>query len=249
MKARKILPVIFSLAGGAGVIVISYLTAKTTFKIAWNNKDEKLSKKEFIKKYWKDYIPALVSGSITIASIASSCIIGKSTEASLSSACIALNQGYNKYKDKVKDVLGLDKHEQIMTEIAKDELKEKNINPSYRDGLILCHEEHIGWFETTPETLALAYADLNQRLMCYDYGKTAYYSMLYNFVNDHDIHLLYVDKDDEELNKSLMWGWSSEYLWDTYGYCWIHMACQDSVTDDGQEFKEIIKKEKNSLFY
>ena len=144
MKARKILPVIFSLAGGAGVIVISYLTAKTTFKIAGNNKDEKLSKKEFIKKYWKDYIPALVSGSITIASIASSCIIGKSTEASLSSACIALNQGYNNYKDKVKDVLGLDKHEQIMTEIAKDELKEKNINPSYRDGLILCHEEHIG---------------------------------------------------------------------------------------------------------
>ena len=105
---------------------------------------------------------------------------------------------------------------------------------------MLCHEEHIGWFETAPETLALAYADLNQRLMCYDYkGRTSYYSMLYNFVTDHDIHLINVE-DENKLNENLMWGWSAEYLNDRYNYCWIHMSCEDCVTDDGQEFKEII---------
>ena len=236
MGARKVLPVIFSIIGGAGVILTSYLTAKATMQVAEDKKDEKLSKKDFIKKYWKKYIPALISGGATIASITSSCIIGKKTEASLSASAIALSQVYNKYKGKIKNTLGVDIHRDIMGKIAEDELKNNDVKCS-ADDTILCHEEHIGWFETTREELAYAYADLNQRIQVYDYQETAYYVMLHNFVKDHNIKLLEPDKVS---NEDLQWGWSSEYLLDEYSYNWIHMVTEDRVTEDGKVFREII---------
>lgn len=236
MGARKVLPVIFSIIGGAGVIFTSYLTAKATMQVAEDKKDEKLSKKDFIKKYWKKYIPALISGGATIASITSSCIIGKKTEASLSASAIALSQVYNKYKGKIKNTLGLDVHRDIMGKLAEDELKNNEVKCSAED-TILCHEEHIGWFETTREELAYAYADLNQRIQVYDYQETAYYVMLYSFVKDHNIKLLEPDKVS---NEDLQWGWSSDYLLDEYSYNWVHMVTEDRVSEDGKVFREII---------
>ena len=113
---RKASPTILSGLGAAGVIVTSVLAVRATPKAlrkiradSKTNHDgdpEAYSKLEAVKSAWVCYIPAAISGTATIFCIFGANVLSKRQQAALTSAYALLNDSYNNYKDKLKELYG-----------------------------------------------------------------------------------------------------------------------------------------------
>lgn len=113
---RKASPTILSGLGAAGVIVTSVLavraTPKALRKIRADSKanhkgdPEAYSKLEAVKSAWVCYIPAAISGTATIFCIFGANVLSKHQQAALTSAYALLNDSYNNYKDKLRELYG-----------------------------------------------------------------------------------------------------------------------------------------------
>lgn len=241
-KKSNIVPIILSIVGSAGTVATGILAAKETKKLLDDytpNEFEKLkkeiSKSELLKMYLKAYWPAIVVGAASVTSGTVGTVLSKKTEASLIAAATLADQGWRKYKDQIKTTLGLNKHKEMLEEIAKEEYP-KRIHVSRKDPRKMYWEEHIGYFLADPEKLALAYADLNQRIQFKDAEKkTDHFAMIYNLIEDSDAELINKNLKGEDLN----WGWTDQYLEEAYAHQWIHMRYSDEVTDDGNKYTMI----------
>ena len=222
----KVLPVVLALASAAGTIGTAVLAVKATPK-AMKKIDElketnpNPSKKDIIKATYKCYIPAASVATATIASTTTSFILSKKTEASLSAATVMLNQGWNKYKYKVKELFGDKAHEAVTNAISQDEYKaQKNDIPA--DSRQLYWEEHLGFFKCDPLDLASAMSDMNQRLHAPDPDDegTYYWTTLYILARDAKAEVL--DKTKLEACKKI--GWTADYLLEVSGpqSIWVH---------------------------
>lgn len=112
----------------AGVCVTAYFTHRSTLKaeeIIKNKKLNKEDKKEVVKETYKVYIPAIVSGGVTIFCIASNMIINKQIQAGLIAAGGLLAKNHQKVLDKIKDVYGQEALDTIKNDIAVENLGEK----------------------------------------------------------------------------------------------------------------------------
>lgn len=120
---RKASPTILSGLGAAGVIVTSVLAVRATPKAlrkiradSKTNHDgdpEAYSKLEAVKSAWVCYIPAAISGTATIFCIFGANVLSKRQQAALTSAYALLNDSYNNYKDKLKELYGEEAHQKI----------------------------------------------------------------------------------------------------------------------------------------
>ena len=127
---RKASPTILSGLGAAGVIVTSVLAVRATPKAlrkiradSKTNHDgdpEAYSKLEAVKSAWVCYIPAAISGTATIFCIFGANVLSKRQQAALTSAYALLNDSYNNYKDKLKELYGEEAHQKIVDAIAAE---------------------------------------------------------------------------------------------------------------------------------
>lgn len=238
IRTKQTWAVILSIGGSVGTVVTALLVRKAAkkeveirdsiFRSDYESKQVTPPKYVF-RQIAPVYIPAAVAGVVTIASTISSTILSRRTEASLTAMALLADQGWRKYKDTAKEVLGVDKHVDILKGISKKEPK-----PIVRsdDTRKLYYEEHVGYFLADPERVALSYGDINQRLQIEEYGETSYYAMLYNFLKQADAELLDKEVDPD----ALRWGWSVEFLQEMYGYQWIHMNYHKETDSDGREY-------------
>ena len=119
-------PTILTCLGAAGVIVTAVMAVKETPKaliLLENTKEEKgeeLTKLEKFKIAGPVYIPAVITGTATIACIFGSNIVSKNQQATLMSAYALLDSSYKEYKKKTEELYGEDAGRQIREEIAKD---------------------------------------------------------------------------------------------------------------------------------
>lgn len=60
------------------------------------------------------YIPAAISGTATIFCIFGANVLSKRQQAALTSAYALLNDSYNNYKDKLKELYGEEAHQKIV---------------------------------------------------------------------------------------------------------------------------------------
>lgn len=130
---RKASPTILSGLGAAGVIVTSVLavraTPKALRKIRADSKanhkgdPEAYSKLEAVKSAWVCYIPAAISGTATIFCIFGANVLSKHQQAALTSAYALLNDSYNNYKDKLRELYGEEAHQKIVDAIAAERLR------------------------------------------------------------------------------------------------------------------------------
>ena len=130
---RKASPTILSGLGAAGVIVTSVLAVRATPKAlrkiradSKTNHDgdpEAYSKLEAVKSAWVCYIPAAISGTATIFCIFGANMLNKRQQAALTSAYALLNDSYNNYKDKLKELYGEEAHQKIVDAIAAERLR------------------------------------------------------------------------------------------------------------------------------
>lgn len=242
-RTRKIMSVLLGLISAGGTIATAILVAKETPKAM--KKIEELKQKENVRK--RDYIKALIpiywpAGIICLGTIASSTIsnvMSTRAEASLIATSTMLNQGWNRYKGKVKDILGIEQEKKISNEVSAEQYYNQNANKIRVDnGQKLYYEEHLGWFVCRECDLLTAITDLNQRLHTPDPSPngTFYFTTLYFLIKDANAKVL----NKSRLNASKNIGWTTDYLCEVYDIScmWVHVY-----------FTKAIKKETGELLY
>lgn len=130
---KKASPTILSGLGAAGVVGTSILAVKVTPKALRkiradsrekHNDPNAYTKLEAIQSAWMYYIPSAVMGVATIVCIFGANILNKRQQAALTSAYALLNDAYQDYRDKLKELYGDDVHRKIIEAIAVEKSKD-----------------------------------------------------------------------------------------------------------------------------
>lgn len=132
-----------------------------------------LSNKELVQTVWPYYIPALVTGTITVACIVGSHNVAARKNAIMVSAYSVSERAMQEYKTVVKEKLGEKKALEIQEEVA-----EKRIKSSSGDTVIvtgngeqLCYEPFSGrYFESNIESIRQEVNNLNEGAINSDWG-------------------------------------------------------------------------------
>ena len=73
---------------------------------------------ENFRRGWENYIPPIAVGAVTIICVASSDILNKRAQISLTSAYALLHTSYNDYQRKNKELYGEEAHRNIIDSLA-----------------------------------------------------------------------------------------------------------------------------------
>lgn len=177
-------PEILTGLGIAGMATTTVLAVKATPKamklIDQKKKDmnltseDKLTVPETVKAAWKPYIPAAVTGTMSIA-----CLIGASSvhlrrNTALAAAYHLSETALTEYKEKVVETIGKNKEKAIRDKVDKDRVEKNPPNDKEviitGDGDTLCYDYHSGrYFKTTIDKLKKIENELNSRLLREDY--------------------------------------------------------------------------------
>lgn len=172
-------PEILTGLGVTGVITTSYLSGKASYEAATflERMDLPSERKERIKKQiketWRFYIPAGISGVLTIGCIVgASRASGKRTAAAVAAYSLT-EKAFSDYKEKVVEQIGKNKEQKVRDEIAQDTVTQ---NPPSSmmlvavEGNVLCYEQYSGrYFWSTMEKLRSATNEINSRIVREDY--------------------------------------------------------------------------------
>lgn len=185
-------PLILTAVGVVGTVTTAVLTGKASIKAYQEIEAERSAqlipegwptKKSFlVKRTWKYFIPALATGSLTIAAIVGSNRIGTRRAGALAAAYAVTEKAYAEYKDKVIETIGEKKEQKVRDEIAQDRV---NKLPGANEVIImgtdvLCCDLLSGrYFESTMEDLKKAQNDLNYRILNDSYASL---SDFYNLI-------------------------------------------------------------------
>lgn len=215
MMLTKHSPEILTGLGIAGMVTTTILAVQATPKAlelleeAEFDKQEKIKPIEAVKLTWKCYIPAAITGMVSIT-----CIIGASSvnvrrNAALATAYKISETALTEYKEKVVETIGEKKEQAIKDSIAKDKVEK---NPVKQQNIIvtgkgdtLCYDELFGrYFKSDVDKLKKIENELNRRLLNEDYISLNefYYEVGLDGVSAGDDLGWYIDKGYIELEFS-----------------------------------------------
>lgn len=197
---RRNSPAILTAIGVSGTITTAYLSAKASFKAAkmieYDQRvtqgkliKEPIDKKEAIKLVWKCYIPPVVTGTLTIASIVFATKINNRRTAAMAAAYSLSERAFIEYKDKVVETIGKNKEQAVRDDIAADKVRATAPGSEVilaGSGDVLCCELHTGrYFKSDMESLRKAQNDINARLIRETYANVSefYYVMKWPYTS------------------------------------------------------------------
>lgn len=246
IKTKNVVSLLLSIAGAAGTIATAIVARKaaikerTMFEIDHDAKridSTSLSTKEKLVMIGPIYIPTIVVGAITIASILGSNLMSRRAQASMMSVAILADRGWKKYKHQVKSKLGISAHEDILSGIAKKQFV-SDVKTVDNDSRELYFDEIAGFFKANPVDLAYAYAEINEML------NSEYRTQLRDDVDFVTIsRFLDLAKaeliDQKTISRTTLntWGWSKEYLSElSEGWTWIRLTLiEEEAPSDADE--------------
>ena len=161
--------------GIAGMITTTVLAVKATPKAlklmedAQHDKGESLTVPEKAKVTWKCYIPAVVTGTVSIACLIGSNSVNARRNAALATAYKLSETALTEYKDKVVEEIGEQKEKVIREKIAQDKIDKSSVNKSevvvVGSGDVLFLEPVCGKpFKSDIETVRKVINDFNYRM-------------------------------------------------------------------------------------
>lgn len=126
-------PTILTSIGVVGAITTAYLASKASFQAArvlespaFLEDSTAATDKEFrveqVKEVWQLYIPAGIMLTATCACIIGANKVGARRAAGLAAATTILEKSFDEYKTKVAEKFGEKKHEQVLDEVAQDQV-------------------------------------------------------------------------------------------------------------------------------
>ena len=148
---HKHAPEIMTGIGVAGMVSTTIFAVKATPKALelieekkLDEEKEELTKLEVVQATWKCYIPAAVTGTMSIL-----CIVGGSTlnakrNAALATAYALSETTFKEYKDKVVETIGEKKEEEVRSAIAEDHIQAV---PATSNGIIETGHGKTLWFD------------------------------------------------------------------------------------------------------
>lgn len=172
-------PEILTGIGIAGMITTTILAVKVTPKalilMEERKRDlemEKLTPIEIIKTTWKCYIPAVITGTVSIGCLIGASSVNARRNAALATAYKLSETALSEYRDKVVETIGEKKEQTIQEKIDKDHVDKNPVSKSEviitEKGNTLCYDSISGrYFKSDIEKIKKAVNELNRK-MTYD---------------------------------------------------------------------------------
>lgn len=166
--------------GVAGTLSTAYLTGKASFKAAEIIRNEQFQRnlhdqsgpmetKEKVQLVWKYYIPPVVTGSLTVASIIGAEHIGSRRAAAVAAAYSLTETAFTEYKAKVVEKIGETKEQQVRDSLAQDRVDRDPVGSReviIAGGEVLCYDTFTGrYFQSDMETIKKAQNDVNYMIL------------------------------------------------------------------------------------
>lgn len=163
---------ILTCIGAVGVVATAVMAAKATPKAislleqAEEEKGEDLTVLEKVNVAGPAYIPAAVVGVSTIACIFGANALNKKQQASLMSAYALVNNSYQDYKAKVREIQGDEVADRIQEEIVKDKFEvTTTMEPMHEDEVLFFDDFSLQFFTSTIEDVLDAERRFNGNFM------------------------------------------------------------------------------------
>jgi hypothetical protein len=181
-------PAILTAIGAVGAITTAYFAGKAAWNVATevtlreNEEPVKFTAREKIDvirdlKLWREFIPAVGVGCLTVACIVGANRVGARRAAGLAAASIITEKTLDEYKTKVRETLGEKKEEKIRDEVMQD-----RVDTTYHDGIEvygaeageLCYDKYSDrYFRSSVEEIKRCENEFNHRLLRDGYASLA----------------------------------------------------------------------------
>lgn len=131
---------------------------------------DKLPPVDVIKTAWKCYIPAAVTGTVSVACLIGASSVNARRNAALATAYTISESALREYKDKVVETVGEKKEKAVRDAIAKDKIErdpveKKEVIITDR-GDTLCYDAHAGrYFKSDIDKLKKVENEINKKLL------------------------------------------------------------------------------------
>lgn len=175
---------ILSAAAVGGTVATAVLTGRSTIKavdIIEKKKEEleenlkfpevklEISKVDKVKWVWRQYLPPVATGVLTITCIVMANKISSKKIAALTIAGGISERALTEYKEKVVEKLGPKKEQDLRDEIAQDRVKATPLNSNVMvigDGEVMCYDMLTGrYFKSNMEAIKSAENKINYELL------------------------------------------------------------------------------------
>lgn len=176
-------PEILTGIGIAGMITTTVLAVKATPKALELIESEKESKKEYpddkpglnavevVKVAWKPYIPAAVTGVVSVACLIGASSVSARRNAALATAYQLSTNALTEYKDKVVETIGEKKEKGIREKIAQDKVTQNPVSKSEvvitgAGDVLFLEPVSMRYFISDIESVRKIINDINYRMTC-----------------------------------------------------------------------------------
>src|SRR5574344_32441 len=125
---------------------------------------------EIVKATWKCYVPAAITGTLSIACLLGADTVHSRRATALAAACKLYETALSEYKEKVIETIGEKKEESIRDEINKDKLEANPVSKSEviitEKGNTLCYDSISGrYFKSDIDKIKGVLNELNKRML------------------------------------------------------------------------------------
>lgn len=131
---------------------------------------EQISKKDVIKLCWKHYVPAVVTGTMSVVCLVGASSVNTRRNAALATAYTLSETALKEYREKVVETIGEKKEQAVRDAIAKDKIDKDPV--STREIIItdkgntLCYDTISGrYFKSGKDKLERIANELNRRML------------------------------------------------------------------------------------
>lgn len=189
-------PGILTGLGAAGAISTAVLAAKAGYRTSeiLAAQTEDLEPKDKVELVWKEYIPAAISGVVTVSCVIAGNRVGAQRAAALTAAFKLSEQMTDEYKKKVVEVLGAKAEEKVRNQVAVDRMTANppsgNIVMMVSGTEVLCYDDYSGRYVLIElEKIKAAVNTINKQILDESYASLSDFYRLINMdptgVSDH----------------------------------------------------------------
>lgn len=186
-------PLILTGIGVAGVLTTAVLTGKATVKATrlidrhpyvemGGGTARPIDNREKFTLVWQLYIPATITGIVTVGAVIASHQIGARRTAAMAGAYVLSSEAFKEYREKVSETMGKKKERAVQDAVVQDRLNSHPVGEiiTTGKGSTLCLEPFsMRYFHSSRDDLMWAQNSLNHTVINHQYASlTDFYNLI-----------------------------------------------------------------------